>query len=131
MNGALSRFGLGGFAPVLVKIPNLVGSGGNQGARVGAVWIETIWKGRDMLGKIIGAFAGRRIAGRNSGLKGALLGAGVGHLARRGLGPLAAGAAVAYGAKKLWDRRSRRSRHDYPSEATPASPSGAAAGRSM
>lgn len=75
-----------------------------------------------MIAKIAGAMAGKYFAGRNRGLKGALLGAGVAGLAKRGFWPLAAGAAVAYGAKKLYDRR--RSSPSYPSEATPASPSG-------
>lgn len=79
-----------------------------------------------MLGKIAGALIGRRIAGRNEGVKGALLGAGVAALARRGLGPLALGAAAAYGGKKLYDRYKRRS-PSYPSEATPSSPSGRSA----
>ena len=74
-----------------------------------------------MLGKLAGAFIGRRIAGRNSGAKGALLGLGVAALARRGLGPLAAVAALGWGAKKLYERRGRRS-PAYPSDATPSSP---------
>jgi len=77
-----------------------------------------------MLGKIAGAWLGSRVAGRNSGLKGALVGAGVTAVARRGLGPLAAAAALGYGAKKLWDWRQGRSRPHYPSEATPSSPAG-------
>lgn len=76
-----------------------------------------------MLGKIAGALIGRRIAGRNSGAKGALLGYGVAALARRGLGPLAAIAAIGWGAKKLYQRRRRRS-PSYPSDATPSSPEG-------
>ena len=76
-----------------------------------------------MLGKLAGAWLGSRIVGRNSGAKGALLGAGVAAIARRGLGPLAATAAVAYAGKKLWDRRNRR-RPSYPSEATPSPPGG-------
>jgi hypothetical protein len=76
-----------------------------------------------MLGKLAGAWLGSRIAGRNSGAKGALLGVGIAALARRGLGPLAATAAVAYAGKKLWDRRNR-GRPSYPSEATPSSPEG-------
>ena len=76
-----------------------------------------------MLGKLAGAFIGRRIAGRNSGAKGALLGLGVAALARRGLGPLAAVAALGWGAKKLYERRGRRS-PAYPSDATPSSPAG-------
>ena len=76
-----------------------------------------------MLGKIAGAWLGSRIVGRNSGAKGALLGAGVAAVARRGLGPLVAVAAVGYGAKKLLDRR-KRGRPSYPSEATPSPPGG-------
>ena len=75
-----------------------------------------------MFGKIAGAWLGSRIAGRNSGAKGALIGAGVAAIARRGLGPLATVAAVGYGAKKLWDWQKGRSAPRYPSEATPSSP---------
>lgn len=78
-----------------------------------------------MIAKIAGAMAGKYFAGRNSGLKGAALGAGAAALARRGFWPLAAGAAVAYGAKKLYERR--RSKPSYPSEAAPASSSGRSA----
>lgn len=77
-----------------------------------------------MLGKLAGALIGRRIAGRNEGMKGALLGAGAATLARRGLGPLATVAAVGWGAKKLWDWKKRRDRPTYPSEATPSPPEG-------
>ena len=75
-----------------------------------------------MLGKLAGAWLGSRAAGRNSGLKGALMGAGIAAVARRGLGPLAAVAAVGYGAKKLWEWRKGRA-PSYPSEATPTPPS--------
>jgi hypothetical protein len=78
-------------------------------------------KGSTMFGKIAGALIGRRVAGRNSGAKGAFLGYGIAALARRGLGPLAAVAAIGWGAKKLYERRGRRS-PSYPSEATPSSP---------
>jgi hypothetical protein len=74
-----------------------------------------------MLGKIAGALIGKRIAGRNSGAKGALFGYGVAALARRGLGPLAALAAIGWGAKKLYQRRARRS-PTYPSDAMPSPP---------
>ena len=77
-----------------------------------------------MLGKLAGAWLGSRIAGRNAGFKGALLGAGAAAIARRGFFPLALAAGAAYGAKKLWDRRSRREEPRYPSEATPSPPSG-------
>ena len=56
-----------------------------------------------MLGKIAGAWIGSKMAGRNSGMKGALIGAGAAAVARRGLGSLAMAAGAAYGAKKLWD----------------------------
>ncbi|HVM37638.1 MAG TPA: hypothetical protein VM265_04545 [Sphingomicrobium sp.] len=71
-----------------------------------------------MLGKFAGAWLGNRIAGRNSGAKGAILGYGAAALARRGFGPLAAGALAVWGAKKLMERRGGRSPR-YPSDATP------------
>ena len=74
-----------------------------------------------MLGKLAGAWLGSRIAGRHSGAKGALLGYGAAAVARRGLGPLAAMAALGWGAKKLYERRRGRS-PAYPSDATPAPP---------
>jgi hypothetical protein len=73
-----------------------------------------------MLGKIAGAIIGGRIGG-NSGARGALVGAGVAALARRGLPTLLGAAAVGYGIKKLWEKRSKAP--SYPSEATPSSPS--------
>ena len=76
-----------------------------------------------MLGKLAGALIGRRIAGQQSGAKGAILGLGVAALARRGLGPLAAVAALGWGAKKLYERRGR-AKPSYPPDAAPASPSG-------
>jgi hypothetical protein len=73
-----------------------------------------------MLGKLAGAMIGRRIAGRNSGVKGAILGAGAAGLARRGLGPLAGALAIGWGAKKLWDwRKDKRARPHFPGNATP------------
>lgn len=71
-----------------------------------------------MFGKLAGALIGSRIAGRNSGAKGALLGAGVAAIARRGFGPLAGALALGWGAKKLMERRRSRSR-GFPSDATP------------
>ena len=58
-----------------------------------------------MLGKILGAVAGRRIAGRNSGAKGALIGAAIPMIARRGLGPLGLALGAGWVAKKFYDRR--------------------------
>ena len=78
-----------------------------------------------MLSKLAGAMAGKYVAGRNRGLKGAILGAGVAAVAKRGFWPLALAGAAAYGAKKLYERR--RSAPSYPSEATPSSPSGRSA----
>ena len=75
-----------------------------------------------MLGKIAGAWLGSKVAGRNSGFKGAALGYGATALARRGLGPLALGAGAIWGFNKLRERRRRRRGAAYPSEATPSSP---------
>ena len=58
-----------------------------------------------MLARILGAMAGRKLAGRNSKLTGALVGAAVPAIARRGLGPLALVFAAGWGAKKLMERR--------------------------
>jgi hypothetical protein len=75
-----------------------------------------------MLGKLVGAFVGEKIAGRNSGLRGALMGAGVAALAKRGLGPLALAIGTGWAAKKMWDKwQAREGTASYPSEATPAS----------
>ncbi|HEY0628517.1 MAG TPA: hypothetical protein VGD23_04230 [Sphingomicrobium sp.] len=57
-----------------------------------------------MLGKILGAVVGEKLAGRNQKLTGALAGAAVPVIARRGLGTLALVGAAAWGAKKLIDR---------------------------
>ena len=63
-----------------------------------------------MIGKLIGAGVGRRLAGRNRGLKGALLGAAAPWLLRRAFTPLGVAALGAYGVKKVWDRRRARRR---------------------
>lgn len=75
-----------------------------------------------MLGKIAGAIIGRKLASRNSGLKGAALGYGVAALARRGLGPLGLALGLGWAAKKLYDKRGR-SAPSYPSDAAPSPPS--------
>jgi hypothetical protein len=72
-----------------------------------------------MFGKLAGAWLGNKMASRNSGAKGAILGYGAAALAKRGLGPLAVGAAALWGFNKLRDRRNRAPR--YPSEASPSS----------
>ncbi len=61
-----------------------------------------------MLAKILGAIAGQKMAGRNDKLTGALVGAAVPVIARRGLGPLGLALAAGWGAKKLYDRRQAR-----------------------
>lgn len=62
-----------------------------------------------MIGKIIGATVGRRLAGRNQGLKGAMIGAAAPWLIRRALTPFGLVALGAFGAKKYYDhRRARR-----------------------
>jgi hypothetical protein len=61
-----------------------------------------------MIGKLIGATIGERIAGRNRGTRGALLGAAAPWLVRRAFTPLGFAAMGAWGAKKLWDRRRAR-----------------------
>ena len=75
-----------------------------------------------MIGKLAGAWLGNRMAGRHTGATGAILGYGAAAAARRGLGPLAAVAAVGWGVSKLMERR--RSRATYPASATPSSPAG-------
>ena len=61
-----------------------------------------------MIGKIIGAVVGRRIAGRNDVARGALIGAAAPWLIRRAFTPLGLAAMGAYGAKKVYDRRRAR-----------------------
>jgi hypothetical protein len=71
-----------------------------------------------MFGKLAGAWLGEKIAGRNKGAKGAILGYGAAALARRSIPTLAAAAAIGWGYRK-WRNR-RRSAPSYPSEASPA-----------
>lgn len=61
-----------------------------------------------MLAKILGAIAGERLAGRNSKVTGALVGAAVPVIARRGLGPLGLALGAGWVAKKLYDKRQAR-----------------------
>jgi len=72
-----------------------------------------------MFGKLAGAWLGSKVAGQNSGVKGAALGYGAAALARRSVPALAAVAVGGWAFRKLRDRR--RSRASYPSEATPSS----------
>lgn len=61
-----------------------------------------------MIGKLLGAFIGEKIAGPNNKLTGALVGAAVPAIARRGLGTLGLALAAGWGAKKLIERRRNR-----------------------
>ena len=75
-----------------------------------------------MLGKLAGALIGRRLAGRNDGIKGAALGYGVAALARRGLGPLGLALGAGWAAKKFYERRQARRGQAFPAEANPVNP---------
>ena len=72
-----------------------------------------------MLGKLAAAYIGERLAGRNHRLSGALIGAGLATVARRGLGPLALALGAGWAAKKMWNKRQERRHPHYPSDATP------------
>ena len=72
-----------------------------------------------MLGKLAGAWLGEKIAGRNSGAKGAILGYGAASLARRSVPTLAALALGGWAFKKWRDKR--RANPTYPSGASPSS----------
>ena len=61
-----------------------------------------------MLGKIIGAAIGRRMAGRNTGGRGLLIGALAPMIARRAFTPLGIAIGGGYLAKKAYDRRRGR-----------------------
>jgi len=76
-----------------------------------------------MLRGIIGAIVGEKLAARSGNrVTGALVGAGVASVAKRGLGPLAAALAAGYGMKKLLEWRRSRRAPSYPSDAAPVSP---------
>ena len=60
-----------------------------------------------MIGKILGAVVGRRLAQR-SGARGAIAGVLVPIVARRAFGPLGLALAGGYAAKKIYDGRKRR-----------------------
>jgi len=75
-----------------------------------------------MLGKLAGAWLGGKVAGPNSGAKGAMLGYGAAAIARRSVPALAAIALGGWAFRKWRGRRSRTS-PAYPSEAAPSSPS--------
>lgn len=75
-----------------------------------------------MFGKIAGAWLGSRIAGRQSGAKGALIGIGAAALARRSVPALAALAIGGWAFGKWRDKR--RASPSYPSDSAPSPPSG-------
>jgi hypothetical protein len=67
-----------------------------------------------MLGKIAGAFIGKRVADRyGSGGRGMIIGALAPAIARRAFGPLGLVLAGGYVAKKVYDSRKRRSQDTY------------------
>jgi hypothetical protein len=70
-----------------------------------------------MLGKLAGAWMGEKIAGRNEGAKGAMLGYGAAALAKRSVPTLAALALGGWAFKKWRERR--RANASYPAEANP------------
>ena len=61
-----------------------------------------------MIGKIIGAAIGRRVAGRYNGGTGMMVGALAPMIARRAFGPLGLALAGGYAAKKYYDSRKMR-----------------------
>lgn len=73
-----------------------------------------------MIGKLFGAWLGGKVAGKNEGAKGAMLGYGAATLAKRSVPALAAVALGGWAFKK-W-REHKRSHPHYPSEATPPVP---------
>lgn len=74
-----------------------------------------------MIGKLFGAWVGEKVAGKNEGAKGAILGYGAASLAKRSVPTLAALALGGWAFRK-W-RGKRRANAAYPSDAAPSSPS--------
>jgi hypothetical protein len=73
-----------------------------------------------MIGKLFGAWLGGKVAGRNQGAKGAILGYGAAALARRSVPALAAVALGGWAFRK-W-REKRRAHASFPAEAAPRIP---------
>jgi hypothetical protein len=63
-----------------------------------------------MFAKILGALAGQKLASRNNKATGALIGAAVPIIARRGLGPLGLALGAGWLAKKGYDKYLERQR---------------------
>ncbi len=62
-----------------------------------------------MIGKIVGAVIGKKVAGRyGNGTRGAVLGALAPMVARRAFGPLGLMVAGGYAAKKIYDNQKKR-----------------------
>lgn len=61
-----------------------------------------------MIGRILAAAIGRRIAGPSEGGKGAAIGFFAPVVARRIVGPMGLALVGGYAAKKLWDRHKAR-----------------------
>ena len=61
-----------------------------------------------MIGKLIGAAIGRRVAGRHEGARGAIYGALAPVLLRKAFGPLGLAIGGGYLAKRYYDGRKRR-----------------------
>ncbi len=57
-----------------------------------------------MFGRILGAVVGEKLASRNNKTTGALIGAAIPFIARRGLGPLGLALGLGWAAKKMYDR---------------------------
>jgi hypothetical protein len=74
-----------------------------------------------MLGKLAGAWLGKKIAGKNAGGKSAILGYGAAAVARRSVPALAALTLGGWAFRKWRDRR--RALASHPSDSSPASPS--------
>jgi hypothetical protein len=73
----------------------------------------------NMIGKLFGAWLGEKVAGKNEGAKGAILGYGTAALAKRSIPTLAALALGGWAFKKWRDKR--RAQPSYPAEASPSS----------
>lgn len=79
-----------------------------------------------MLGKILGAEVGRRVAGRNNGVTGALMGAATPWLLRRAFTPIGIAVMGAFALKKLYDmRRDRDPAAQWPGTTAGSGPSAA------
>jgi hypothetical protein len=67
-----------------------------------------------MIGRIVAAEVGRRVAGPRNGLKGAVIGAVAPWVVRRAFTPLGLAVGGALVAKRLYDRRKQRERGSAP-----------------